>query len=78
MDVRGHWGRVIRHYRKVNDLSQSDLAEELGLGTETVASWERGLRTPAPEALVMVVKVLGIPPAELFDVEIPVEDVSAA
>lgn len=77
MDVRGHWGQVIRHYRKATDLSQADLAEELGLGTETVASWERGLRSPTPEALVRCVHVLGIPPAELFDIEVSL-DVDAA
>lgn len=81
MDVREHWGQVIQHYRKVNDLTQADLADEVGLGTETVASWERGLRSPGPEALYRCVKVLGIPPAELFDIELSFdagEDADAA
>lgn len=66
LTVREEWGRLIRRYRRMNDLSQEALAEELGCTQAAVTSWERGLRSPTPDLLVRCVQVLGIPPAELF------------
>jgi transcriptional regulator with XRE-family HTH domain len=51
-------GRQIRVARERAGLSRKELGDRIGYGEETVSSVERGRRTPQPELLVAVDRVL--------------------
>jgi len=64
--MRRKWGQTIRRYRRFLDWTQEDLAQKLGVSTAAVTGWERGVRTPSPDMIVRLVRLLGIPPEELL------------
>lgn len=64
--VRRRWGLLIRRYRRFADVTQEELAAQLGVSTAAVTGWERGVRTPSPDMIDQLVRVLSIPPEELF------------
>ncbi len=51
---------LVKEYRKLNNLTQKDLAEKLFVEPQTVSSWERGIKVPSPETLVQISNLLGI------------------
>ena len=55
----------IRDARKALGLSQSALAEKLGVGTMTVNRWEKG-STPDPQNVKPLAEVLGVNPLDLL------------
>jgi transcriptional regulator with XRE-family HTH domain len=66
-------GRQIRVARERAGLSRKELGDRIGYGEETVSSVERGRRTPQPELLVAVDRVLecgGLLAAAAEDVEL--------
>lgn len=58
-------GRIWRA-RDALGLSVKELADQLGVGTETVAAWERDRMEPRTNRLFMLAGVLGVPPAWLI------------
>lgn len=56
----------IADLRKRNHLTQSELAEQLGVSFQAVSGWERGENLPDLSRLPLLCKVLGISPEELF------------
>ena len=52
--------------RKINHLSQSELAGILHVSRQTVSSWETGQVLPPPDILPALAKLLGISKKELF------------
>ena len=52
----------ISKYRKVNKMTQEDLAEALGVTFAAVSKWERGLATPDLELIIQM--------ANIFDVSV--------
>lgn len=50
----------IKQLRKKKELSQSDLAELVGVKNNTVSTWERGTRKPDFEALNKLSEVFGV------------------
>lgn len=46
--------------------SQAELAERLGVGRTTIASWESGHRMIGVDALVPLCRALGVPLVELL------------
>jgi transcriptional regulator with XRE-family HTH domain len=66
-------GRQIRVARTRAGLSRKELGERIGFGEETISSVERGRRTPQPELLVAVDRLLecgGLLAAAAEDVEL--------
>lgn len=59
------FGRVLREYRLILDLSQEELAERADLDRTYPSLLERGLRSPSLEMLFRIAEALGIDPAEL-------------
>jgi len=57
-------GRAIRRHRRAADLTQSQLAERVGVDLQTVCQWERGNRRIAFLSVCAVAQVLGVPIAE--------------
>lgn len=60
----------IRKYRKRAGLSQTVLADLIGISMETVSRFERGVRSPRVCDLQRIAEVLGCRPSELIDKEV--------
>lgn len=60
-DGRAEWPSKIRELRRALGISQSQLAERLGLGNKkNVADWEQGSREPAPRRYVQLARLAGV------------------
>lgn len=55
-------GKKIQNIRKNNNLSQSDLAEMLGVSRQSVSKWETGTATPEISKLIQI--------SEMFDISV--------
>lgn len=65
-DLRQWLGNRIRALRVKRGLSQSDLAQQAGVGGETVVSrYERGKRLPRIDHLMALARVLGVTVSDL-------------
>lgn len=52
----------LAHFRKTNKLTQSDIAERLGVSMTTVCYWEQGRSRPKAKRLQMLATLLECPP----------------
>lgn len=50
----------IKKYRKLNKMTQTDLAKKLGVGTSTVSSWELGSNKPLMDNVTKMAKLWDI------------------
>ena len=62
-----HVGRQVRLYRTVAGLSQTQLAESIGLTFQQVQKYERGGNRISASKLVQISQVLGTPVTAFFD-----------
>lgn len=53
-------GEVIRKYRKINDMTQEEMANRLGVTAPAVNKWEKGNSLPDVAMLVPIARLLGI------------------
>ena len=53
-------GERIKEYRKLNNLSQRELAEQLFVSDKTISRWELGNGLPDIELLPKIAEILGI------------------
>ena len=58
-------GERIRYYRKMNNITQIELAEKLGVASGYISNIEQGNRNPSLEMLVQICDWFGV---ELTDV----------
>lgn len=56
--------------RKLNKLSQEDLAEKLGVSRQAVSKWERAEASPDTENLILLAKLYNISLDELLNIDI--------
>lgn len=56
----------IKKYRKLNDLTQKELAEKIGVSTITIQNYENSRRTPNYETLTKIANALHISINDLF------------
>ena len=56
----------IREFREAKGLSQTELADALGVDQTTVSAWERGVAEPTMFNLRRLADILGVSPGELF------------
>lgn len=66
MSLKETFGANLRHYRKAEGLTQTGLAEKVGLSLDMIGRLERGLTAPSFETIEKLAKVLNIPEAALF------------
>lgn len=59
-------GEKIRELRETRGLSQSDLAEALGVNQSTISNWERGKMEPTIYNVRRIADALGVEPGALF------------
>lgn len=66
MDVVELLGANVRHYRKLKDMTQEELALEAGMERSYVSDLERGTRNPSVRALGRLADALGVAPCLLL------------
>ena len=57
----------IRSLREQKNMTQSDLAESMGVVRNAVTNWETEVTLPRVRDLPLLAKVLGVPIGELFE-----------
>lgn len=66
MDAK-NTGCFITHLRKEKQMTQKELADQLGVTDKAVSKWERGLSYPDVTLLPLLSKTLGVPVEELLE-----------
>lgn len=59
-DISKELGRRIREYRRINGLTQEQLASQLGICSRSVIALERGTGNPRLDILQKIIRNLGI------------------
>ena len=67
----------LRNIRQANGLTQTELAEQMGVTQSLVAMWERGAVLPSAEKLPRLADLLGCTIDALYGREPPGGEVSA-
>ena len=49
-------GQRIKELRSENNLTQSELSKQTGLGLATIAHWENDTKTPSVESIIILAK----------------------
>ena len=66
-DLRELLAQNIKKYRKIQGLSQENLAEKAGTSTTHIGMVEIGKKFPSPRMLEKIAEALGIDTPELFN-----------
>jgi transcriptional regulator with XRE-family HTH domain len=69
-------GGKIRKFRKLQHLSQKDLARRINVKNTTISNWEKGLTRPDVDTLALICRELGVSANEMLDILLPVNDIS--
>lgn len=64
--IQQQLGNKIRKYRKLKGLSQEQLAEKIGIATNTLSSIERGNAFMTAQTLEKIIKIFNVTPQEIF------------
>jgi transcriptional regulator with XRE-family HTH domain len=64
--VRIRFGKQLRQIRRVKDITQEKLAEEIGVSAEFISNMERGKAAPSFETLEKLARVLETDIQEFF------------
>lgn len=67
MGLRQVFIQNLKHYRKIKNMRQLDLALELGKNPNYINAIENGKYFPSPETIEEIAEFLGIEPLQLFD-----------
>ncbi len=67
-DIKTSIANNINFYRKRANLTQSQLAEKIGVKTTTVSTWERGASSPDIETLYIICKLFNVSLDEMYGV----------
>ena len=62
-------GRIIKKYRKENDITQFELAERINLSEFYISAIETGSRRPGRDTLIKLSKEMNVPIEALLDLE---------
>jgi len=69
MDIKKTVGKNIQKYRKLNNLTQEQLAEMINIETISLSRIETGKNYPTAENLAKISGILNIEPKEFFTPE---------
>ncbi len=59
----------LKELRMEKGLSQESLSKELGVGRSSITYWEKGLRVPSAEAIIILAKFFGVSSDYLLGLE---------
>lgn len=62
-----NYGETLRELRREADVTQTHVAEALGVSTSTICRFEKGLQAPTIDQLPAIAQTLGMPVAYLAD-----------
>ena len=54
------FGKILKEQRKINDLTQEDLAGLLNVSRSAISNWEIGRNYPDIQTLIEISKLLGV------------------
>lgn len=60
-------GQFLKEKREAKGLSQTEVADSLGVKPQFISNWERGMSAPPLRLLRVVIKLYGIPDQALID-----------
>jgi len=63
----------IRHYRKINNMSQDELAEKLDVSRQSISLWENGQTQPTIENIIALSKIFNVSANDLLQSDCEVE-----
>lgn len=69
-------GNRIRKYREEAKLSQTQLAEQIGVSNSRVSNWEQGLNRPDADMLAEICKALNVSPSLLLGIQLTSEELN--
>lgn len=69
-------GNRIRKYREELNLSQKQLAEQIGISNSRVSNWEQGINRPDADMLAKICKALNVSPSLLLGVQLSSDELS--
>lgn len=67
--LRQRWGTNIARYRKLRGLTQTQLAESVGVTQQAVAAWEAGEAAPRWHHQAAIAEAFDAPHAAVFPME---------
>lgn len=81
MDIPVYLGKQIKKYRKLLNLTQSELSKRVNIGLTTLSGYERGANSPDIETLYKLANALNVSindlfPSEKTNNEVILEDLS--
>ena len=65
-------GKQIAFYRKKMNLTQEELADQLGISNQAVSNWETEQNNPDEDVLIKVADIFNVTLDELFDRKVSV------
>lgn len=74
MTERNFFASNIKYLRKVNRLTQKDLALRLGKTANAVSNWEQGIRKPTVNDMVIIANYFNLDIMDLFEEDLSVPD----
>ena len=61
------FSRRLRYYMSIHDISQKELAEQLGVGTTSVYNWCNGIKSPRMDKVDRMCKIFGCRRSDLME-----------
>ena len=69
-------GTRIRKFREENNMTQKQLADQIGVSSSRVSNWEQGINRPDVDLLADICRALNVSPSELLDVRLSTDDLN--
>ena len=66
-DIKKRFGKRLRKLRRNMELTQEQLADQVGVSLNFIGQLERGENSPSLETIQKLAEVLGVPVKDLFD-----------
>lgn len=65
-EIKIEFGKRIKALRTRNEMTQTDLAEKLGVSKSIISAYEKGNRTPAFETIINLSNIFNVPAGIFF------------
>ncbi len=75
MNAKFNIGERIAYYRRLNAMTQEDLAQRLNISTQAVSKWEQKITSPDITLLPELARIFNISIDELFGMKVDTEPV---
>ena len=69
-------GSRIRKYRETKNMTQKQLADQIGVTGSRVSNWEQGVNCPHVDLLADICRALSVSPSELLNIFLNTDELS--